>query len=430
MKIVATGDSFITRRLPKNDPNAIELKKWMESADVRFTNLETTAHKGEGFPSAFSGGTWAMSNPKVLDDLKHYGFNLYNWANNHTLDYLYGGLFATEEELEKRHLIHAGAGRTLSSAAEPRYLETLNGRVALIGATSTFHKSWIAGETNRYIQGRPGVNPLRYEEIYYITKSQWETLKEISHDTHIDANEELNVKEGFSTVENSDTFLFAGKKFKIATETYQKRSPLPEDINRITRSIREANRQADFVIVSLHSHEMNGIDKNEPADFFEEAAKSCIDSGASCVLGHGPHVIRGIEIYKNKPIFYSLGNFIFQNDTVTHLPQEFFTKYDLDELANIADGLDKRSDNGTKGLGVNPLVWESIVAKIHWKDQKVEKIELKPTDLGFKQPRYNKGWPKISENDAVLQRLKKLSSRFGTEIKIENNVGFIYMAIK
>lgn len=430
MKIVATGDSFITRRLPEKDSNAMELKKWMESSDVRFTNLETTTHKREGFPSAFSGGTWAMSDPTVLDDLQRYGFNLFNWANNHTLDYLYGGLLATERELETRQLVHAGAGKTLSSAAEPRYLETVNGRVALIGATSTFHESWVAGETNRYVQGRPGVNPLRYEEINYVTKAQWETLKEISQNTHIDANEELNVKEGFSTIENSDTFLFAGKKFKIAANSYQKRSPLPEDMNRITRSIREASRQADFVIVSLHSHEMAGIDKNEPADFFEEAAKACIDAGASCILGHGPHVVRGIEIYKNKPIFYSLGNFIFQNDTVTHLPQEFFKKYDLDESANIADGLDVRSDNGKKGLGVNPFVWESVVAKIHWKDQQIEKIELKPIDLGFEQPRYNKGWPKHSENDTVLKRLKKLSSKFGTEIKIENNTGFIYTAVE
>jgi poly-gamma-glutamate capsule biosynthesis protein CapA/YwtB (metallophosphatase superfamily) len=427
MKIVATGDSFITRPLPAKDLNAMKLKEWMESSDVRFTNLETTTHKCEGFPSAFSGGTWAMSNPEVLDDLQRYGFNLYNWANNHTLDYLYGGLLATERELDKRHLIHAGAGKTLSSAAEPRFLETVNGRVALIGATSTFHESWIAGETNRYVQGRPGVNPLRYEEINYVTKAQLETLKEISQDTHIDANEELNVKEGFSTIENSNIFLFAGKKFKVASKTYQQRSPLPEDMDRITRSILEARRQADFVIVSLHSHEMTGIDKNEPADFFEEAAKACIDVGASCILGHGPHVIRGIEIYKNKPIFYSLGNFIFQNDTVTHLPQDFFKKYNLGESTSIADGLDKRSDNGKKGLGVNPFVWESVVAKILWNDQQMEKIELKPIDLGFNKPRYSRGWPKLSENDTVLQRLKKLSSRFGTEIKIEDNAGFIYL---
>ncbi len=45
-----------------------------------------------------------------------------------------------------------------------------------------------------------------------------------------------------------------------------------------------------------------------------------IDAGADVFVGHGPHVLRGIEIYKGKPIFYSLSNFIFQNETVLRMP--------------------------------------------------------------------------------------------------------------
>ena len=56
------------------------------------------------------------------------------------------------------------------------------------------------------------------------------------------------------------------------------------------------------------------MEKNRPADFCRDFAKLCINAGASAYIGHGPHIWRGIEIYKDKPVFYSLGDFIFQND--------------------------------------------------------------------------------------------------------------------
>lgn len=428
VKIVATGDSFIARRLPHNQSDSKEIQELMSHADVRFTNLEMTTHHLEGFPAPFSGGTWAMANPSVLDDLLFYGFNLFNWANNHTMDYLYGGLLATERELDQRNLVHVGAGQTLSAAAKPKYVETIQGRVAIIGCTSTFHESWIAGDKTPYIEGRPGVNPLRYEEIYYISSEEMKVLKSISKKTHIDANEELNKLEGFSVhSEDDDTFIFAGKRFKESPNgnTFQKRVPLQEDMDRLKKSIYEAKRQADYVLVSIHSHEMNGLDKNIPADFFEEACRSCINYGAHAVLGHGPHVVRGIELYQGKPIFYSLGNFIFQNDSVEYLPADFYRKYNLGLDSNVADGFDARSDNGKKGLGVNPHVWESVVTEMEWNGDQLETIKLHPIELGFKEPRYRKGWPKRSKDPTILLRLKELSKPYNTEITIENNVGYV-----
>ncbi|SDJ52865.1 CapA family protein [Salimicrobium halophilum] len=427
MKMVMTGDSFISRRLPCGDGRAEKVKGWMADSNARFTNLEITAHEGKGYPSPFSGGTWAMAEPAVLDDLRYYGFNLFNWANNHTMDYLYGGLIATEKELDDRDMIHAGAGKTLASAAEASYIETENGRIALIGVTSTFHDFWIAGNGNGHIGGRPGVNPLRCEEIIHVTKEELEALRSISSQTNLDAAEELNRIEGFSNSGSEDEFLFAGRKFKIADEAYKERKPHQGDMDRLINKVEEAKRQADYVLVSFHSHEMTGLDKNTPADFFKEASRRMIDAGAHCIIGHGPHVIRGIEIYRGRPIFYSLGNFIFQNDSVRHLPRDFYEKYDLDEKASAADGYDKRSAGGTKGLGVNPFVWESVMAKVEWTGGYPAKIELQPIDLGFNKPRYRKGWPELSEDERVLQRLQKLSEPFDTDIRIEDGKGFIYL---
>ncbi len=68
---------------------------------------------------------------------------------------------------------------------------------------------------------------------------------------------------------------------------------------------------ADWVIVTVHNHE-GGATENEPSDHIREFAHAVIDAGADVFTGHGPHQDRGIEIYNGKPIFYSLGNFAFE----------------------------------------------------------------------------------------------------------------------
>ena len=67
-----------------------------------------------------------------------------------------------------------------------------------------------------------------------------------------------------------------------------------------------------------------------PASFPEEFAHFSIDQGCSLFFAHGPHFLRGIEIYKNRPIFYSLGNFIFQNETVQWVPEPVYRGLNLD----------------------------------------------------------------------------------------------------
>ncbi|GGH88594.1 poly-gamma-glutamate synthesis protein (capsule biosynthesis protein) [Pullulanibacillus pueri] len=425
LTLAATGDSFITRRL-----NSMALESFcsisnlIRRADVRFTNLEVTTHNAEGYPSAFSGGTWAMADPDVLEDLKAYGFNLFAWANNHTMDYSYGGLLATERHLNQRRMIHAGVGKNLAEASAPKYLETPSGRVAIISATSTFHESWRAGDQRPDMIGRPGVNPLRFKTTYYTSEQKIKELKVIAETTFVNAEHNLAIKEGFE-IESSDGIAFGPLHFKKGKEPRKETEPLPADMERLEHSILEARRQADVVIVSIHSHEMKGEDKSVPAQFLEIAARKCVDAGADAVIGHGPHVLRGIEIYQNKPIFYSLGNFIFQNDTVSVLPADFYEKYGLGHTHHVADALDQRSDNDTKGLGANRYVWESIIAVWNMKGKDLTGIQLHPIELGFGLPRYKRGWPMLTDNPNILEHLRKLSQPYGTSIKIENGTGII-----
>ncbi|MDF2538107.1 MAG: hypothetical protein K0S76_1128 [Herbinix sp.] len=80
----------------------------------------------------------------------------------------------------------------------------------------------------------------------------------------------------------------------------------------LIESIREASANSDYVAVFVHW----GVEKNNyPEDYQRKFAKQYIDAGADIVIGCHPHVMQGIEIYKGKPIAYSLGNYWFNSST-------------------------------------------------------------------------------------------------------------------
>ena len=67
---IAAGDIFITRRIPKEGYEGFDkIRDLISSHDVKFANLESTFHDQEGIPAVVSGGTWAMSDPRTLDDI-------------------------------------------------------------------------------------------------------------------------------------------------------------------------------------------------------------------------------------------------------------------------------------------------------------------------------------------------------------------------
>lgn len=80
------------------------------------------------------------------------------------------------------------------------------------------------------------------------------------------------------------------------------------DITKMPAAVISAKKQADFVIVSMHSGKEYTEDLSPSQTAFAHAA---VDAGAELVLGHHPHVTQRVEKYNDKYIFYSLGNFIF-----------------------------------------------------------------------------------------------------------------------
>lgn len=427
VSIALTGDSFITQRLPR-DAKFHALQEYLQKHDVRFTNFEILLHDFEVYPAPVSGGTWAVARPAVLQDIKDLGFNMMTWANNHTIDWNLGGILTTMRHLDENKCLHAGVGRNLEEASQPKYLDTPNGRVAIIGVTSTMNEWGMASNPRRDVLGRPGTNVLRYQAIHKVSKEDLAQLKRIVDQTEVNANRILLEKEGFNKPVVGGCFV-GNIRFE-ADETPGTTTIMNQkDAQRIVRAIKEAKRQANIVLVSHHTHERKGLDKHLPADFARDFAKLCIDTGADAYVGHGPHIWRGIEIYKNAPIFYSLGDFIFQNDCVERQPTEFFDLYDLGPDHTVADGLDARSANDTRGLAVDRQCHESAIASFVVSDGKIHKIELKPIELNFKLGRALRGRPGFAEDEEtkkrIIDEIAELSIPYGTKINYENGVGII-----
>ncbi len=423
--IVATGDSLLTQRLPRQDKTCLALKELFEQADIRFTNFELQVHDFEVAPSAVSGGTWVAARPGVIKDLKWLGLNLFAGATNHSLDWGHDGLKTTMRHLKENDCTYAGIGMNLAEASMPCYIDTPEGRVALISVCSS-GKDWhIAGEQRPDVAGRAGINMLRFNLINYLPKEDIEVLRKIVDKTYVNARRLQLEREGFIKAEEG--FAVGTSRFEVG-EAGTKTFCNQKDLQRILRYISEAKRQADVVLVSHHAHEFRGIDKAVAADFTREFAHACIDAGVDAFLGHGPHILRGIEIYNSKPIFYSLGDFFIQNDSVERQPADFFDIYNLGPDNTPSDGWAARSKNGTSGLVVNRKVFESVITRFVVEDGSIKQVELLPITLGFEKTRSRKGRPELastSDGERILQDLQKLSDEFDTKITIKNGKGYI-----
>lgn len=423
---VATGDVFITRRIPKEGYEGFEeLKALIDSHDVKFTNLEMTFHDREGIPAATSGGTWAMADPRTLDDIQRYGFNIYNTANNHSGDYSHAGILATINHLKERDMIFSGTGKDLGDASKPCYLETKNARVALISVCSTFDKSHMAGAQTADLVGRPGLNPLRYSRYYHVDQARFDMVRELAATTGINFGKERSIAMGYSVPFKEGTLPFGSYNFVLDETCFVESVPNKQDMARIENEVREAKRQADVVLVSYHSHERDGADVTDSAQFIKTFSRRCIDAGATAILGHGPHELQGIEIYNGGVIFYSLGNFLFETETVEYQPWDAYANRSMSLDTKVGAYMDDRSKNGTAGYGVLPEIWFSVVAGFTMEDGKVTEVQLYPISLGMDKPRPQKGVPVLTGDENVLHYLQKLSDSFGTKIHIENGKGTI-----
>lgn len=425
IKCTAAGDAMIFRKLPGLYEGFSEVRDYIAKGDLRFVNLETTVHNFETFGNAESGGSWFCTRPAVLEDVKQFGFNMLSTANNHAMDYGHAGLVKTLEYIEKAGLQTCGTGRNLAEASAPVYLETPAGRIAVIGASSSFHPADMAGTQSPSMIGRPGLNGIRNAQYYTLPKADFEILERIAGDIQINTALEISRKEGYSPALPEGTLSFGPLQFRMEDSAGNVTRVHEGDLKRVLNSIREAHFMADYVVVAMHSHQLSGDSKEQPAQFLQEFSRRCIDGGADAIVGTGPHLLRPIEIYKGKPIFYSLGDFIIQLETPENVPADMFEKQGLGADAGMDTMFNKRSKNGTRGLYYTKVMFESVIPYWEVTDGKLTKLTLMPIELNFDKPKSQGGWPRICKGQGILERLAAMSESYGTKMTIRDGIGEI-----
>lgn len=423
MKFTAAGDMIIQRRIQKDFEGFAELAPFIMQGDARFFNLETTLnHEGECPSSQLSGGTYIRTNPEVLEDIKQFGFNMTTFNNNHALDFSSEGLVRTLDALNKSSFVHAGVGRNLAEAASPKYLETKNGRVALISVNTSFDDYMLAGEQTPRILGRGGINGLRTDTTVVVTQEDINAIKDIAAKTGINAYNDIIRREGYLTELADDVAELGNMRFVVGEKPCCKVVLNAHDMERIEKAIYEAELQADYILISVHSHELSGDKKENPAEFLKEFAHRCIDAGAHAVIGHGPHLLRPIEIYKECPIFYSLGDFALQLYNVEIAPQEFYEKYGLNaSTSTVHELLKVRSKNFTKGLMEDKRMFISVIPLWEAKNGKLRSLRLMPIEVTMQGNKSEIGLPRRSDGKEIEKYLGDMCEEYGTKIILEDD---------
>ena len=446
MTLAALGDCILSRKVSAlKDPQFLKIIEIIRSADCAWANCEhPLVDISKAYPEDWGADFPIYCEPYGADELKWVGIDCVGLANNHTRDYGHKGIFSTLEQLERVGIGYAGAGRNLDFAAKPGYVDTVAGRVGQVNCAGSFHKGSHASMPHPYVNGRPGLNPLRSEQIYRLTDKQFDKLKKLreelltlyrnetqkktgkpeddktkKNEKKLDDKKQAKEDKSEKEIRFYDTKYVRGEKFGY-DPAYDKK-----DIKRITDNIKIAKRNSRLVIAGIHEH--SGSDNGAaPTPALEDFARACIEAGADAFFGTGPHRLWGIEIYKKKPIFYSLGNFFFHNGGGGQYPPELYRRFGLpfdtrDTTVLDEEVIEKYFDKA--------CIWESIVPFITYTNgDELQEIKLYPVELGRKEPVFRQGTPALAEKKEaglIIDNLIKLSEPYKTAIEFKKGIGTI-----
>jgi len=180
-----------------------------------------------------------------------------------------------------------------------------------------------------------------------------------------------NQKIGFLGYTDLAYVNFADKN-EIPAAAEDKSGVAPTKEEYIFEDIKKYKDNCDLLFLSLHwSDEYTHV----PKDSQIELAHKIIDAGADGILGHHAHNLQGVEIYKDKPIIYNMGNFIFDQN----------------------DNLNK----------------DSAIFNLTFVDLKFESLEIIPCRIeGKKKTVVAKG----EDYKKIVEHMKKFSEMLGTEL--------------
>lgn len=400
-----TGQSLIKHDIRDvTDPAFTKVRSLLCEADLAFTNFEGTIlgrHGGWPLKGAFFG----CSDPVVLDCLQGIGFDALSLSNNHAFDLGPSGVLSTLEEVEKRGFLHAGLGRDQREVSQASRA-TVSGRpvavVAMDGGPGPDFMYAADGKEGR--PARPGVNRLGVSQRIEVDGPAFEQLAAIRDQVGYTAIDLAN-----DSQPDDRPNLDPEKEIAIARAVFRRSERCGRSVNidavdleRNLGAIAAAAKDGSLVVAYLHHHHW-APDWYQVPGWVSGVARACIDAGASLFVSHGAPVLQPIEIYRGRPIFYSLGNFIF------HVRSE-------------------------KSTWTAPEVWESVVAAPTFDgDNRLVEIWLHPVVIGGEQALEDgvlerRLAPHLATGagaQRILARLAEQSAGLGTDIQLSDGVGII-----
>ncbi|WP_352480714.1 CapA family protein [Mesorhizobium sp. M0045] len=197
-------------------------------------------------------------------------------------------MHGTSRALDENGIIHAGAGESLAQADAARFMETARGAATFAPMARACNP---AGEA----PGRPGLNALRLTKSIVVPREMLESLRRIH-----------KVLPGYNPAgQEPNRVVLGGVIYKAGDKADYSFEANARDVANILRNVRRGKQFSGL----LHCHEPRARARRmEPgtADYEQSFARRLIYAGADAYVEHGPHLLRGIEIYKRRPIFYSL----------------------------------------------------------------------------------------------------------------------------
>ncbi|MBR1218265.1 CapA family protein [Bradyrhizobium sp. U87765 SZCCT0131] len=287
-----------------------------------------------------------LSDPAIAGDLGRAGFEIMTVATNHTCDFGPEAFLETLEHLRDAGITPVGGGRTVNEAMAPVVRDVAGRRIGFLAVSCLLPPDYAATDQ------RPGIAPLRVD--------QWAEFHPVM----------LATEPG------------APLKMRSRIQT--------EDLETLVNAIRKLRPDVDYLVVSVHWGYGRG---DTQAEYQRPLGHAIIDAGADLVLGNHPHSPAGLETYRGRPILYSLGNHVAQQDwaNATPVQKEIFSQIDP---------------------------W-SLVCRIEFSQGGVRSIEFCATECDAE------GMPNlITSKDAsrpVLERFRRMSANMGTAMEIEGH---------
>lgn len=331
LSIILVGDINLRNVTDPNVPFAL-VQGIFDEANLKFGNCEGCfSDPTKEIP--FKKG-WFHPDRSTVEALARAGFDAVGCANN--VHYGADAILESLDHLDRYQIAYTGAGKNRTSARQPIELEKNGVRFGFLSYTSVFWPIDQAAGPNQ-----PGVSTIKGHTAY----QPHPRIPEMP----------------------------GGPAIVVSW-------PDEDELREMQKDVETLRKRVDVLVLSCHW----GISGDQNlADYQTTIGHAAIDAGADLVIGHHPHVPQGVEVYNDRVIFYSLGNFIF--------------------------GWEKMATQQRNGLLVHCSVQEKTLTKVSfvpvWRNKR--------------------GQPKISslksaEGMEIIQAVEKLSGVLHTKFSLKN----------